>query len=97
MLDTLFDAIAHLEKSLSSIEKKFRQHLIIMLTSDFESTVVPKAVAKNELFFKVSVNIFIMVCRTVPIFLLKQRARLGGPSRYLEHVRKVCRKFSRDI
>ena len=60
-----------------------------MLTSDFESTVVPKAVAKNELVFKVSGNIFIMVCRTVPIFLLKQRARLGGPSRYLEHVRTV--------
>ena len=52
ILDTLFSTIAHLEKNLSSIEKKFRQHLIIMLTSDFESTVVPKAVAKNELFFQ---------------------------------------------
>ena len=30
-------------------------------------------------------------------FLLTQRARLSGPYRYLEHVRKVNKKFSRGL
>ena len=33
----------------------------------------------------------------VTIFLLTQTARLSGPFRYLEHVRKVNRKFSRGL
>ena len=35
--------------------------------------------------------------RVVTIFLLKQTTRLGGPLRYLEHVCKVYRKFSRGL
>ena len=46
-------------------------------------------------FFAFFANIFLLVCRMVTIFLLTQAARLGGPLRYLEHVRKVNRKFSR--
>ena len=34
------------------------------------------------------------MCRAVTMFLLTQRARLGGPFRYLEHVRQANRKFS---
>ena len=37
------------------------------------------------------------MCRTVTNFLLTQRAMLRGPSRYLEHVRKVHRKFCRGL
>ena len=33
------------------------------------------------------------MCRAVTIFLLTQRAMLGGPLRYLEHVRKANKKF----
>ena len=35
---------------------------------------------------------FLLVCRMVTIFLLTQRTRLGGPIRYLEHVRQANRK-----
>ena len=38
-----------------------------------------------------------LVCRMVTIFLLTQRTRSSGPSRYLERLHKVCRKFSRGI
>ena len=33
----------------------------------------------------------------VMIFLLTQRTKLGGPFRYLEHVRQANRKFSRGL
>ena len=54
---------------------------------------------KFQNFLKLSICGGLWLCRKNygHDFLLKQRARLGGPSRYLEHVRKVCRKFSRDI
>ena len=38
---------------------------------------------------------FLLVCRMVTIFFLTQRARLGAPFKYLEHVRKSKRKPSR--
>ena len=38
-----------------------------------------------------------LICRMITIFLLTQRARLSGPSRYLERFHKVYRKFSRGI
>ena len=46
---------------------------------------------------KISFLTFFLVCRAVTIFLLTQRAMLGGPFRYLEHIRKANRKFSRDL
>ena len=53
---------------------------------------------KNQVFFCVFfANIFLLVCRMVTIFLLTQRTRLGGPFRYLEHVRQANRKFSRGL
>ncbi len=48
-------------------------------------------------FFRVFVDNFSMKCRMVLIFLRVQRASLGGPSRYLEHGRRMCRKFSTVI
>ena len=51
----------------------------------------------REKFLRIFVNIFWLVCRTVTNFLLTQRAMLRGPSRYLEHVRKVHRKFCRGL
>eukprot|EP00493_Phyllostaurus_siculus_P020797 UN21122 len=49
------------------------------------ATAVPKEVNKN-VFLRFFVNIFLLVCRMVMIFLLTQRTRLGGPFRYIEHV-----------
>ena len=60
------------------------------------STVVPGEPRKN-LFLRFFANIFLLVCRMITIFLLTQRARLSGPFRYLEHVRKVNKKFSRGL
>ena len=50
---------------------------------------------QNLNFFHFSWHKIWLVRRAVTIFLLTQRARLGGPFRYLEHVRKVHRKVSR--
>ena len=47
--------------------------------------------------FGFSWHIFWSVSRAVTILLLMQRSRLGGPFRYLEHVRKIHRKFSRGL
>ena len=60
---------------------------------------MPKEVSKNRFFFflRFFANIFLLVCRMVTIFLLTQRTRLGGPFRYLEHVRQANRKFSRGL
>ena len=52
---------------------------------------------QNLNFFHFSWHIIRLVCRAVTIFLLTQKARSGGHLRYLEHVRKVQRKFSRRI
>ena len=52
---------------------------------------------QNLNFFHFSWHKIWLVRRAVTIFLLTQKARLGGPLRYLEHVRKVHRKFSRRI
>ena len=43
------------------------------------------------------VDILLLVCRTFPIFLLRQRSRSGGPCRYLTHLRKVHTKCSRGL
>ena len=56
-------------------------------------TVVPREPRKNQVFLRFFANIFLLVCRMVTIFLLTQTARLSGPFRYLEHVRKANRKF----
>ena len=61
------------------------------------STVVPREVSKNGFFLHFFANIFLLVCRMVMIFLLTQRTKLGGPFRYLEHVRQANRKFSRGL
>ena len=47
--------------------------------------------------FGFSWHIFWSVSRVVTILLLMQRSRLGGPFRYLEHVRKIHRKCSRGF
>ena len=52
---------------------------------------------QNLNFFHFSWHIIRLVRRVVTIFLLTQTARLGGSLRYLEHVRKVNRKFSRGL
>ena len=62
-----------------------------------ETTVVPKEVSENVFFLRFFANIFLLVCRMITIFLLTQRTRLGGPFRYLEHVRQANRKFSRGL
>ena len=48
-------------------------------------------------FWRFFANIFLLVCRAATNFLRTQRARLSGPFRYLEHVRKVNKKFSRGL
>ena len=58
-----------------------------------KTTVVPKEVNKNGLFWRFFVNIFLLVCRIVRMLLLTQRTRLGGPFRYLEHVRQAIENF----
>ena len=50
-----------------------------------------------QFFFHFSWHKIWLVRRAVTIFLLTQRSRLGGPFRYLEHVRKVHKKFSRGL
>ena len=37
------------------------------------------------------------MCLAVTIFLLTQSSKFGGPFRYLENVRKVHKKISRDL
>ena len=61
------------------------------------TTVVPREAIKNQVFLRFFANIFLLVCRMIMIFLLTQRTRLGGPFRYLEHVRRANRKFSRGL
>ena len=50
---------------------------------------------QNINFFHFSWHKIWLVRHEVTIFLLTQKARLGGPFRYLEHVRKVRRMFLR--
>ena len=52
---------------------------------------------KIVFFLRFFANIFLLMCRMITIFLLTQRARLSGPFRYLEHVRKANKKFSRGL
>ena len=52
---------------------------------------------QNLNFFHFSWHKIWLVRRAVTIFLMTQKPRLGGPLRYLEHVRKVYRKFSRGL
>ena len=47
-------------------------------------------------WFAFSCCYFLLVCWMITIFLLK-RARLGGPLKYLEHVRQAENKFSRGL
>ena len=51
----------------------------------------------ERLFWGVLLLFFLLVCHTVLNCSLTQRAMLGGPSRYLDHVRKVHRHFCRDL
>ena len=60
-------------------------------------TVIPREVVTNQFFVRFFANIFSLVYRMVTIVLLKKRTRLSGPFRYLEHARKVHRKFSRGL
>ena len=48
---------------------------------------------QNLNFFHFSWHKIWLVRRAVTILLLTQRTRLGGPFRYLEHVRKANKKF----
>ena len=52
---------------------------------------------QNLYFFHFFWHIIWWVCRAVASFLLTQGSRLSGPFRYLEHVRKIRRKFSRSL
>ena len=54
-------------------------------------------VRKNEISSQVFANTFWLACRVVTILSLTQRSKLGGSSRYLEHVRKVHRKVCRGL
>ena len=56
------------------------------------TTIVPKEVIKNLFFFCEYLFIGVSYGHDV---LLTQRTRLGRPFRYLEHVRKVHKNFSR--
>ncbi len=76
-----------MKKSLSS------KHEILSEFSKLTLTVI----FHNLNFFHFSWHIIWLVCRMVTIFLLTQRTRLGGPFRYLEHVRQANRKFSRGL
>ena len=58
---------------------------------------MPREVIKNRVFLRFFANIFLLVCHMIMIFLLTQKARLGGPFRYLEHIRKVHKKVSRGF
>ena len=53
----------------------------------------------NEIinFFQLFANIFGLVYRIVTIFLLTQRSRLGGSSKYFELVRKAHRKIRSGV
>ena len=51
----------------------------------------------KSLFFHFFWHIIWWVCRAVTSFLLTQGSRLSGPFKYLEHVRKIRRKFSRSL
>ena len=62
----------------------------------------PPEISEHMNFMKIFyvpffVDILLLVCRAVPLFLLAHRCRSGGPCRYLEHVRQKLRKFSRDF
>ena len=57
-----------------------------------EATVVPRGEVKNRVIFRVFVDIFLLVCCEVTIFLLTQRSRLGGPFIYFEHASEVHKK-----
>ena len=62
----------------------------------------PPEISEHMNFMKIFyvpffVDILLLVCRAVPLFLLTHRCRSGGPCRYLEHVRQKLRKFSRDL
>ena len=62
----------------------------------------PPEISEHMNFMKIFyvpffVDILLLVCRAVPLFLLAHRCRSGGPCRYLEHVRQKLRKFSRDL
>ena len=84
----LFEAIARFE-NFSTYCKGIVKEMV--------TTVVPKEVSENQVFLRFFANIFLLVCRMVTIFLLTQRARLSGPFKYLEHVRKVHKKASRGL
>ena len=61
------------------------------------ATVVPKEDSENQVFLRLFANIFLLVYRMVAMFLLTQKARLGGPFRYLEYARKVNSRISRSL
>ena len=52
---------------------------------------------QKSFFLRFLGNLFLLVCRMITIFWLTQSTRLGGPFRYLEHVRQANRKFSRGL
>ena len=52
---------------------------------------------QNLNFFHFSWHIIWLVCRQVMIFLLKQRERSSGCTKYIERVRKAHRKVCRSL
>ena len=74
-------------------EKKFRLKSEVL--SEY-SSVIPASFFQNLNFFRFSWHIFWLVRRMVTIFSLTHRARLGAPFKYLEHVCKAHKKFSRS-
>ena len=92
--DTLNDFIKSTENFLEAFEKSFNSKYEVL--SEY-SSLTSSFIFQNLNFFHFSWRIIWLVCRTVTSFLLTQRAKLSGPSRYLKRVHKVYRKFSRGI
>ena len=62
-----------------------------------QTTVMPREVIKNRGFWRFFVNILVLVCRAVTIFLLTQRTRLGGPFKYLEPIENFPGAFEKKF
>ena len=93
--DTLNMFVKSIKKFLEAFEKKFQPKkwgFVRIFQPDFELHFF-----KISTFFHFSWHKIWLVRRAVTIFLLTQKARLGGPFRYLEHVRQANGKFSRGL
>ena len=84
---------AHRKFSRSTWKKSFTSKNEVL--SEY-SDMILNFIFQNLNFSRFSWHIIWLVCRTVTIFLLKQTTRSNVPLRYLEHVRKAYRKFSRS-